>query len=430
MEDRFFVIYPKSRYDETNKIMQDIAERLVIDYQLWWYSDVSDKFQLRSWLPDEDQLWSYTYMNNEYDYYQNVVVPSIEKAEFVLVFLANGSENEYLVSESVRLCNNMNKSMIPIKLKNSDIKEKDWNFRSKILDYYDGEQRIRIIEQMHGWLGLVSKDEIYGSKAQKQQITNNTALWVTLGIIGGLIIAGIIVAIANSTNEEIPLSGTLNGHEWVDLGLPSGTKWATCNVGANSPEGYGDYFSWGETTTKEIYDCITYKYCNDDPRMLTKYCNNIDYGNNGFTDTLTSLEITDDAATANWGAGWCMPTAVEWEELLSMCKWTWMSNGYKVVGPNGNGLFFPAAGFREGSSLSSVGSYGYYWSSSLDTDSPYNTRSLRFGSEYYNVFISHRFGGLSVRPIYDENVAVNSVAESANIIIDNYSQYGSLNIYD
>ena len=142
MENRFFVIYPKARYDETNKIMQDIADRLGIDYQLWSYSDVND----------------------EYDYYQSVVEPSIEKAEFVLVFLANGSENEYLVSESVRFSSNLNKSVVPIKLKNSDLKEKDWNFRSKILDYYDEGQRIKIVEQMHGWLGLVSKGDVYGSK--------------------------------------------------------------------------------------------------------------------------------------------------------------------------------------------------------------------------------------------------------------------------
>ena len=142
MEDRFFVIYPKSRYDETNKIMQDIADRLVIDYQLWKYSDVND----------------------EYDYYQNVIEPTIEKAEFVLVFLSKGAEEEYLVTETVRLCSNMNKNMIPIKLKNSDVKDKDWNFRAKLLDYYDEEQRIRIIEQMHGWLGLVSRGDIYGSK--------------------------------------------------------------------------------------------------------------------------------------------------------------------------------------------------------------------------------------------------------------------------
>ena len=144
MENKFFVIYPKAEYDETDKIMQDITDRLEIDYQ----------------------LWSYAVVNDEYEYYQEVVEPAIEKAEFVLVFLTKGAEEEYLMTETVRLCSNMNKNMIPIKLKNSKVKEKNWSFRAKILDYYDEGQRIKIIEQIHGWLGLVTKGDIYGSKVQ------------------------------------------------------------------------------------------------------------------------------------------------------------------------------------------------------------------------------------------------------------------------
>ena len=106
--------------------------------------------------------------------------------------------------------------------------------------------------------------------------------------------------------------GTYNGHEYVDLGLPSGTLWATCNVGAETPEGYGDYFAWGETELKTTYNLSTYKYTNGSYDQLTKYCSNSSYGYNGFTDTLTVLLPEDDAATANWGDGWCMPTADQW----------------------------------------------------------------------------------------------------------------------
>ena len=109
-------------------------------------------------------------------------------------------------------------------------------------------------------------------------------------------------------NEGGDIGGnTYNGHEYVDLGLPSGTLWATCNVGADTPEGYGDYFAWGETTPKTTYNWNTYKYCNGGEGLntLTKYCSDSNFGYNGFTDNLTVLQLMDDdAATVNWGSGW------------------------------------------------------------------------------------------------------------------------------
>ena len=172
-------------------------------------------------------------------------------------------------------------------------------------------------------------------------------------------------------------SGQLNGHAYVDLGLPSGTKWATCNVGANTPEEYGNYYAWGETITKEIFNWETYIYAegttDEDPR-LTKYCYNfpLDFGNNGFTDGLSTLETIDDAATANWGAGWRMPTETEMIELYQNCSHIWKTqngvNGRLFTGTNGNSIFLPAAGLRNGSNeLYGGGSSGSYWSSSLFT---------------------------------------------------------------
>lgn len=108
--------------------------------------------------------------------------------------------------------------------------------------------------------------------------------------------------IAECNGESNEESGTANGHEWVDLGLPSGTLWATCNVGANKPEDYGDYFAWGETTTKSTYNWDTYIYANGPINKLTKYCNNANYADNGFTDNLTTLQGRDDPATS-WGSG-------------------------------------------------------------------------------------------------------------------------------
>ena len=201
-------------------------------------------------------------------------------------------------------------------------------------------------------------------------------------------------------------TGTVNGHTWVDLGLPSGTKWATCNVGATTPEGYGNYFAWGETTTKDNYEWDNYNYCNGAYNSLTKYCNNSSFGNNGFTDALTTLEASDDAATANWGAGWRMPTSTEMQDLIDNCTVTWTTqsgvNGRLFTGPNGNSIFLPAAGERNESNINRAGSYGYYWSSSFDSRLPPSAWILNFYSGNYYLNNAPRSNGLSVRPVVAE----------------------------
>lgn len=174
-----------------------------------------------------------------------------------------------------------------------------------------------------------------------------------------------------------PTTGTLNGHEWVDLGLPSGTLWATCNVGASSPKEYGSYFAWGETKSKRSYT--------DDNYM--------------FFSTTKVLPESADAATANWGKGWRMPTEEEFRELKDKCTWTWVSNGYKVTGPNGNGIFLPAAGDRLGSSLLIAGSDGFYWSSSLYSSNTRSAWNLSFYSGGCSVYYYYRYFGQSVRAV-------------------------------
>lgn len=197
-------------------------------------------------------------------------------------------------------------------------------------------------------------------------------------------------------------SGTYNGHEYVDLGLPWGTLWATCNVGANTPEEYGDYFAWGETEQKDTYDWITYKYCNRSYNQLTKYCNRSEYGYNGFTDNLTVLQPSDDAATANWGNGWCMPTKEQWEELYQNTNSTWTTqngvSGRLFVGSNGNSIFLPAAGWYLAEDLRSDGYYGFYWSNSLD-NGQFRAGSYYFCSNYSKEYLLCRYDGLSVRPV-------------------------------
>ena len=222
----------------------------------------------------------------------------------------------------------------------------------------------------------------------------------------------------NAGNSGADVSGNINGHDYVDLGLPSGTLWATCNVGADTPEGYGDYFAWGETEPKEIYDWSTYKYCNGDYDQLTKYSMLFhaygdvyaNYGYNGFLDSLRVIQPSDDAATVNWGEGWRTPTDGESGELLHQCSHTWVTrdgvNGLLIAGTNGNSIFLPAGGLQGVWSENEdfhesfqVGHSGQYWTNSIDWDYSY------FGSEFYFPYGSDgmsrnmRCYGLLVRPV-------------------------------
>ena len=195
------------------------------------------------------------------------------------------------------------------------------------------------------------------------------------------------------------------GHAYVDLGLS--VKWATCNVGSLSPEEYGDFYAWGENETKTEYGWVTYRYCNGSYTTITKYCNNDSYGNNGFTDSKTTLDPDDDVAHVKWGGDWRMPTKEEFTELLNNCTWTWTTQnsikGYKVTsnksGYTDRSIFLPAAGFRGGKSSFSTGLVGYYWSSLLYVGYPSETWNLYFNSDDRSVDCSNRCYGLPVRPV-------------------------------
>ena len=183
--------------------------------------------------------------------------------------------------------------------------------------------------------------------------------------------------------------GKHEGHEYVDLGLPSGLKWATCNVGANSPEEYGDYFAWGEVEPKTTYNLDTYKYY--DGSNFTKYTGS----------DKTVLDPEDDAATANWGGAWRMPTKAEQDELRTKCKWDWTTqngvNGYNVTGPNGNSIFLPAAGYMGEGTLYDAGSRPYYWSNWVEPGQPDFAYGFDLG--FVTINSNRRCTGRSVRPV-------------------------------
>ena len=208
----------------------------------------------------------------------------------------------------------------------------------------------------------------------------------TYGTIDGSL-AGMLLSLGDDVERYRLLdagaeatSGTINGHGYVDLGLS--VKWATCNVGASSPEDYGDYYAWGETSVKTSYtedNCSTYGES---------------IGDIGGTSR--------DVAHVKWDGSWRMPTEAEFEELIDRCTWTWTTrggkSGYKVTGPSGKSIFLPAAGYRYETSLSDAGSFGGYWSStSWISDYAYY---LKFNSSGHNVHSACRHDyGRTVRPV-------------------------------
>ena len=229
----------------------------------------------------------------------------------------------------------------------------------------------------------------------------------------------VILGSGNNTSADVNKDGEINiadvntiidiilgggssqdNHEYVDLGLPSGTLWATCNVGADRPEDYGDYFAWGETAPKSNYSLATYKWYNSVSDKLTKYCTD---------DHKTELEPDDDAATVNWGAGARMPSLEQIQELLDNCSWQWTQKngvyGQLGTGPNGITIFLPAAGGWLREVLDEVGSWGYYLSRTLYSRDSSGAYNLEFDSEYLNwdEEYRYRYYGYTVRPVRVQN---------------------------
>lgn len=217
----------------------------------------------------------------------------------------------------------------------------------------------------------------------------------------------LLVAITTTAQAQ----NTMNGHEYVDLGLPSGTLWATCNVGATAPEDVGGLYAWGEIETKETYNWNNYKWCASKPsstnHSLTKYCDRNSYG---AIDGKVSLEPEDDVARVKWGGAWHIPTDEEMQELITNCTFEWIKignvRGHKFTGNNGNSIFMP-----------SVDGSFEYWSSSLRQNARgTNANEFWYSSGELEVSGSQRCYGLPVRPVISKmkTIAYNEVAPSSH----------------
>lgn len=192
--------------------------------------------------------------------------------------------------------------------------------------------------------------------------------------------------------------------QWINLGLSSGTLWATKNVGATYPSDYGSYYAWGETATKDSYKWETLKYCIDaDGNQFSKYVVDSIHGR---IDSKYELEISDDAAFQNMGKSWRIPKYMQLEELVKDCIWTWTTmndhNGYEIVGPNGQSIFLPANGYRINDALNAVDDKGYYLSRTLDED---DSRTIYYHNftptekEKYGRY--YRYAGFGIRAVYE-----------------------------
>lgn len=206
-------------------------------------------------------------------------------------------------------------------------------------------------------------------------------------------------------------NGVENGHDYIEMGLR--VRWATTNVGASSPEEYGDFYSWGETETKSDYSWASYKWCDGSYAYMTKYGIGRGFGVN---DNKTTLDLEDDVAQVKWGGGWRMPTKAEIAELRQKCIWTYTNqngvDGFLVTsdvdGYRDRSIFLPIAGFRNDSDLLNVGIQGYYWSSTLsardggDKRGPFDGNCLYLSSVGHESYDCYRNFGFSVRPVCKE----------------------------
>ena len=295
----------------------------------------------------------------------------------------------------------------------------------------NGEQDFRIVVSYDIFVDGVKQEVTFGPNV----FTDKSATWIpsSSGEHSWYVVATIMdgdAVLASYQSEEGTFTIREEPHfiapEPIDLGLPSGLKWASFNLGAKKAEESGDYFTWGETEPyyssldpltwkpdKQYgYSWMYYKWAMGSEKTLTKYNSDAEYGYNGFTDGKYILEPEDDAAHINLGDKWRMPTDYEWEELTSKCSFAWTSqngvNGCQLTGPNGNSIFIPAAGFIYWSGLSYNGTEGYYWSLTGYKEYPDCSYGFWFHSTGTGCCSLERCFGFTIRPVYGDRKIIPS----------------------
>ena len=282
---------------------------------------------------------------------------------------------------------------------------------------YIGESAFRACMYLEFIILRASSPSVLGYPSDAFALTNNCPIYVP---------AESVDAYKSAWSEYADrIYPMVESHEAVDLGLS--VKWASCNIGASSPEEYGDYYAWGETEPKGgSSQWSNYTWCNGSSSSLTKYNIHSDLGT---VDYKIGLDLDDDAAHVNWGGNWRMPTMTELEELHYQCTWTWTTqggkNGYRVTGPNGNSIFLPASGYWAGSSLNGAGTAGAFWSSTLWPDESVYASLIIYNSGTVSENGFDRVDGMTIRPVCAEYVSVESVSlnKSSLTLMEGESEY-------
>ena len=372
-------------FSEIAKAMLATAKNVVIKTNPGYYTGYYKYFRLSFKAEDGSKDVIYAQMEGTPDEGYTLSISKIENGYAYFDAPAKGVVNEETGKVHIPLNN--------LKFVKSD-KELQFNFSIEVS--FDGEMYYTDVEEAS------TAEQVSKHIAVVLVLDCSTSMGNAFAPMKEAAVDFIEAMEQTSTGEGGLGYGLENGYEYVDLGLS--VKWATCNVGATKSEDYGDYFAWGETQPKSTDGWSSYKWCNGNYNTLTKYCTNSDYGT---YDGKSTLELADDAARANWGGSWRMPTKEEQDELRDNCKWEWTTQngveGYKVTskkkGYTKNSIFLPAAGYRDHIGLKGAGSGGDYWSSSLGTDYPYNADCLHFYLSYVGRSDDLRFCLLSVRPV-------------------------------
>lgn len=372
-------------FSEIAKAMLATAKNVVIKTNPGYYTGYYKYFRLSFKAEDGSKDVIYAQMEGTPDEGYTLSISKIENGYAYFDAPAKGVVNEETGKVHIPLNN--------LKFVKSD-KELQFNFSIEVS--FDGEMYYTDVEEAS------TAEQVSKHIAVVLVLDCSTSMGDAFAPMKEAAVDFIEAMEQTSTGEGGLGYGLENGYEYVDLGLS--VKWATCNVGATKSEDYGNYFAWGETQPKSTYNWSTYKWCNGSYNTLTKYCTNSDYGT---YDGKSTLELADDAARANWGGSWRLPTTEEQEDLLANCKWEWTTQngvkGYKVTskkkGYTKNSIFLPAAGYRNDSSLLYVGSNGFCWSSSFNTNAPYWVYYLGFSSSDKDWYGTSRCSGHSVRPV-------------------------------
>ena len=337
----------------------------------------------------------------------------IQKKEKVYAILQNGKEKCTMKDEIVEKYNSdagASRCIYDVYLailRNIDVKKVEiMGMKNTSNDFI---KRATVILKISGGIDLTTVSDFWISAQSISYIVSNDEEIMKLRTQKKVIIDidNVNPKQEQSTSQHISSS---EEHYYVDLGLPSGTLWATCNIGAKKPWNYGDYFAWGETVSKMNYEMKTYKHTTHYKRTtityLTKYCTQSDYGI--IVDNITKLNYEDDAATIKWGKNWCMPTYEQIKELKDNCSWRLTTvegvNGFEVKANNGNTLFIPLAGFREGKKkYQDDNSLGMFWSSSLYNNSSMYAWYLGLSFNNVDLYGAKRSSGRPIRPVRKYN---------------------------